>query len=42
MSNCINEVYDYKLIEKCSKGGIVKLKSHFHKNKNRKWFTSTL
>ena len=31
MSNCIKDLYDYDLIKKCSKGGIVKLKSNFHK-----------
>ena len=34
MSNCIKDLYDYDLIKKCSKCGIVKLKSNFHKNKN--------
>ena len=33
MSNCIKDLYDYNLIKKCSKCGIVKLKSNFHKNK---------
>ena len=34
MSNCIKDLYDYDLIKKCSKCGIVNLKSNFHKNKN--------
>ena len=33
MSNCIKDLYDYDLIEKCSKCGIISLKSIFHKNK---------
>ena len=33
MSNCIKDLYDYNLIKKCSKCGIVKLESNFHKNK---------
>ena len=33
MSNCIKDFFDYDLIKKCSKCGIVKLKSNFHKNK---------
>ena len=31
MSNCIKDLFDYDLVEKCSKSGIVKLKSNFHK-----------
>ena len=31
MSNCIKDLHDYELVTKCSKGGIVKLKSNFHK-----------
>ena len=31
MSNCIKELHDYDLIKKCSKCGIEKLKSNFHK-----------
>ena len=31
MSNCIKEVYEYDLFEKCCRCGIVKLKSNFHK-----------
>ena len=33
MSNCIKDLYDYKLIKKCRKCGIISLKSNFHKNK---------
>ena len=33
MSNCIKDLYDYELIKKCSKCGIISLKSNFHKNK---------
>ena len=33
MSNCIKDLYDYDLIKKCSKCGIISLKSNFHKNK---------
>ena len=35
MSNCIKDLYDYELIKKCSKCGIVSLKSNFHKNKTK-------
>ena len=31
MSNCLKDLYDYDLVKKCSKCGIVKLKSNFHK-----------
>ena len=31
MSTCIKELYDYDLFKKCSRCGIVKLKSNFHK-----------
>ena len=34
MSNCIKDFYDYDLIQKCSKCGIISLKSNFHKDKN--------
>ena len=33
MNNCIKDLIDYDLIKKCSKCGIVKLKSKFQKNK---------
>ena len=33
MSNCIKDLYDYDLVKKCSKCGIISLKSNFHKNK---------
>ena len=36
MSNCIKELYDYHLFKRCSKCGIISVKSNFHKNKNRK------
>ena len=31
MSTCIKVLFDYELVKKCSKRGIVKLKSKFHK-----------
>ena len=31
MSNCIKELYDYELVKKCSKCGIISLKSNFQK-----------
>ena len=31
MSNCIKDLYDYGLVKKCSKCGIISLKSTFHK-----------
>ena len=31
MSTCIKELHDYDLAKKCSRCGIVKLKSNFHK-----------
>ena len=36
MSNCIKNLYDYDLIKKCCKCGIISLKSNFHKNKKMK------
>ena len=33
MSNCIKDLYDYDLIKKCSKCGIISLKKNFHKRK---------
>ena len=33
MSSCIKDLYEYDLIKKCSKCGIISLKSNFHKNK---------
>ena len=33
MSDCIKDLYNYNLIKKCSKCGIISLKSNFHKNK---------
>ena len=31
MINCIKELFDYDLVKKCSKCGIISLKSNFHK-----------
>ena len=31
MSNCIKDLFDYDLVKKCSKCGIISLKSNFHK-----------
>ena len=36
MSNCIKDLYDYDLIKKCYRCGIISLKSNFHKNKKSK------
>ena len=36
MSNCIKDLYDYDLVKKCSKCGIVKLKSNFNKDITKK------
>ena len=36
MSNCIEDLYDYKLVRKCLKCGNIQLKSNFHQSKNRK------
>ena len=30
MSNCMKDLYDYNLVKKCCRCGIVKLKSNFH------------
>ena len=35
MSNCIKDLYDYDFVKKCSKCGIISLKSNFHKDKTR-------
>ena len=35
MSNCIKDLYDYDLINKCLKCENISLKSIFHKGKNR-------
>ena len=32
MSNCIKDLYDYGLVKKCSKCGIIALKSNFYKD----------
>ena len=36
MSSCIEELFDYDLVEKCLKCGNISRKSNFHKNKNMK------
>ena len=33
MSNCLKDLFDYDLVKKCSKCGIISLKSNFHKSK---------
>ena len=33
MSSCIEELFEYDLVKKCSKCGTIYLKSNFHKNK---------
>ena len=33
MSNCIKDLYDYELVEKCCRCEIISLKPNFHKNK---------
>ena len=35
MSNSIKDLFDYDLVKKCSKCGIISLKSNFHKNKTK-------
>ena len=35
MSNCIKDLYDYEIIKKCSKCGIISLKSNFNKDKTK-------
>ena len=35
MSNCIRDLYDYDLVKKCSKCGIISLKSNFYKDRTR-------
>ena len=43
MSNCIKELYDYDLVKKCSKCGILSLKNNFYKNTtNERWISSTM
>ena len=43
MSNCIKELYDYDLVKKCGKCGIISLKSNFYENtKNERWISSTM
>ena len=41
MSGCIKDLYDYALVKKCSKCGIVSLRSNFHKNKNMSYGLNT-
>ena len=36
MTNCVKDFYDYVLVKKCCRCGIISLKSNFHENKNRK------
>ena len=36
MSNCIKDLFDYVLVKKCLKCGIISLKSNFHKDKKGK------
>ena len=33
MNSCIKELYDYELVEKCSKCETISMKSIFHKDK---------
>ena len=38
MSNCIKDLYDYNLVKKCSKCGLVKMKTDFYlRNNNQKY-----
>ena len=36
MSNCVEDLYDYEVVKKCSKCGIVSFKSNFHKDRETK------
>ena len=36
MTNCVKDLCDYVLVEKCCRCGIISLKRNFHENKNRK------
>ena len=36
MSSCIKDLYDYELVKKCSKCGIISMKSSSHKDKKQK------
>ena len=36
MSNCIKELYNYGLVKKCAKCGIISIKSTFHRDTKRK------
>ena len=31
MSSCVNDLYDYKLVKRCSESAIISLKINFHK-----------
>ena len=33
MSNCIIDLYDYNIVKKCNKCGIISLNSNFYKKK---------
>ena len=35
MSNCIKEFFDYDLVKKCSKCGLISLKSNFYNDKTK-------
>ena len=36
MNSCFKELYDYDLVKKCSKCGIISLKSNFYKDSIKK------
>ena len=36
MSNCVNDLFDYDLVKKCCRCGIISLKSNFYKNKTKR------
>ena len=36
MSNCIKDLFDYDLVKKCSKCGIISLKKKFYKDSIKK------
>ena len=36
MSTCIKDLYDYELIKKCCRCGILSLKSNFYKDKTNR------
>ena len=35
MSNCFKDLFDYVLVKKCFRCGIISLKSNFYKNKTK-------